>query len=174
MPDPQESNPVNPDENLSVTEAAQRLGVSERTVYRMMKAGKLPSVSRGKTGPRTRTTLTQSRPLPPNQPVESLSKMSDNTTFTRLEKEIVGLREELKRKESQIGQLIQSNLETQVSLNKIQEQMIEMARLILSKSDLSQSPTTLTNVTKTYERQNSPWARFFPSRRADRNPDEPG
>ncbi len=123
-------------ETIGITEAAQRLGVSERTVYRLLRSGKLRRHSVSDTNDR-HVRLIMDEILISNLKTrleESKSDLdvSDIVSDNDGQEELKRLREELASKDTQIAELIASQREMMQTIQRLQEQMFELARLVLS------------------------------------------
>jgi hypothetical protein len=124
---------------ITITEAAQRLGVSERTIYRRLQAGKLQRVNMSD---RNMGSVRQTLLLHPHTETENelcVSEVSDNMSDNSVTVAIETLRGELENKDAQIAKLIDSQQEMTQTLRQLQEQMFELARLVLSHQAASVS-----------------------------------
>jgi excisionase family DNA binding protein len=133
---------------LSVTEAAQRLGVSERTIYRMLQKGKL---QRTKTS--DRRTLIVGHDA--NYKTCTTVEVSDTASDDELTRTIELLRSELALKDAQIADLMAFQKELTQNMNRLQEQMFELARLVLSQNIVTVRPTATETAGTTQEQDKS-------------------
>ena len=125
--------------SLSIREAAQHLGVSERTVYRWLRAGKLKADNI--------RTIAAIRDICDNMSVKidrlthlntsqkSVSSVtggcqvfSDNVTDIVMQTLMKGL----EQRDLEIGRLIESQREMNQTVQRLQEQMFELTRLVLA------------------------------------------
>lgn len=114
------------DKTISITEAARRLNVSERTVYRMLKSGKL---TRHYVSDSVRILSDEVDALRSNigsNPQNSVSNMSDTMPDS--------LRQQLAEKDAQIAQLLARQRELSQMLERLQEQVYELTRFVLSQA----------------------------------------
>ena len=114
---------------VTVAEAARLLGVSERTVYRRLKSGHLRSV----TGV---SELSDRASLIIEIEIEEQFEMSD--TVRQLSdgvssRELDDLRADLRRKDEQIQCLLDNEKALAQTIQKMQEQLHELARYVLSQ-----------------------------------------
>src|SRR5262249_3307192 len=128
---PPERNNPEPRQIVSIRETADELGVSERTIYRMLRAGKLVRIKQ-RVGNVTIVTdnnrqIGRNKIETPVKLASNMSKMSDSVTGVELEM----LRAALRDKDSQIEQLIANQREMNQTIQRLQEQMFELARLVL-------------------------------------------
>lgn len=131
-PDPLE------EQTFSITEAAHRLGVSERTIYRMLREGKLQRVNVSD----IRTKFVRLKPAKsheimfelqvkdPRKVGHNLDKLSDRKWLETME----SMQRELREKDVQIASLIEQQRELTQTLQRLQDQMFELARLTLSQN----------------------------------------
>lgn len=134
---------------VTIAQAAQRLGVSERTIYRMLRSGLLKRVSMSDNNVRSvRVVLSNSDvsistdvSIPADKPVG----VSDKLSVER----VAELKREIEVRDAQIAGLIESQKELLQSVSRLQEQMFELARLVLS-----QHPAGLPTVTPEKPREN--------------------
>ena len=120
---------------VTVREAAKRLRLSERTVYRRLRSGKLDLAELSALSVTESTDIKAvSRPvvIGISDPVMNLSVTNDNVSdgYSPLEK-IRDLESDLRNKDLQIALLIESQRELNQTVQRIQEQMFELARLVL-------------------------------------------
>lgn len=118
---------------MRIADAARHLGVSERTVYRMLKSGKLRRVSVSDNSVAVSCKVT---PMQDNQGVIEIDydrvadtvsdKMTDilSATFTR----------ELEARDREIERLLAVQQEQNQTIQRLQDQLFELARLIVSNS----------------------------------------
>lgn len=125
MEQAEEAKTVDLERGLSIQEAARQLGVSERTVYRMLKTGKLRRVGVSVKNVKVVTCTENSL----SKPCETVSLVSDSSPTVS----IYSLRDEIRSKDAQIDRLIENQHELAASLRTLQEQMYELARLALSQ-----------------------------------------
>ena len=135
---------INPDnsrlpgrEGISITEAALRLGVSERTIYRMLREGKLHRIVSDKNRRSVRlygewVDVDASHRAVAGEVVSD--KLSDNLPGIVPDELLKALRQELREKDAQIERLIEQQREMTAALNRLQDQMFELARLTLSQN----------------------------------------
>lgn len=126
---------------LTIAEAAGRMGVSERTVYRMIRAGRLQQVSeRDNYGRHVRLIPSSALDL---RLVEHdlVSQMSDTGSKPRSamsDPNMAELVAELRAKDAQIDRLLETQHQMSLIIGRQQEQLSEMSRHILSeKADSS-------------------------------------
>lgn len=111
---------------ISITEAARRLNVSERTVYRMMKSGKIARIYEYDT-------------------VRLMSDEIEKLAQSRAEKQSdivslipspidTGVNLQLAAKDAQIAQLLAQQQQMSQMLNRLQEQLHELTRFVLSQT----------------------------------------
>ncbi|HZT41822.1 MAG TPA: helix-turn-helix domain-containing protein [Chthonomonadaceae bacterium] len=136
----QENTSLSARRGLSITEAALRLGVSERTVYRMLREGKLRRLMSDKSGRNVRldeedVELTNARFAIVRDVLSD--NMSDKVPADLLEE----LRQELREKDEQIARLIEQQREMSVAMQRLQDQMFELARLTLSQNSVTYAPS---------------------------------
>ncbi len=127
---------------VSVGEAARLLGVSERTVFRLLKTGVLERVD----VPQTKRTVClndscmsdikadisgKTRLQNSDQRSTSNSNDSHNVGNDGIER-IKTLVEQVQEKDAQIAQLLQTQQEMTQTYTRLQEQMYELAHLVLS------------------------------------------
>lgn len=127
---------------VGVAEAARRLDVSERTVYRLLKAGILergsPSCNYDSGG--TDDALMSDKPGSINGvrdtgAIVKMSAMSDNTAengSVERDPRIEHLQRQLDSKDAQIAQLLDVQQELAQTIRRLQEQMYELAHLVLT------------------------------------------
>ena len=131
-------------ETVTITEAAQRLGVSERTIYRMLRSGRLRRVhlsDRKSTSVRLLSdSLDRIEIDSRNNSSVVTSLMSDNQSDISDVKAMDTLMKELEQKDAQIARLIDSQQEMAQTLRQLQEQMFELARLVLSQQSVALKP----------------------------------
>jgi excisionase family DNA binding protein len=116
---------------VTIAEAARMLKVSERTVYRHIKSGKIECV-----------TLSDSRSIPKVKisvgTPDFVVRMSDNLPKQNLEtlsmpsQEITTLRAELQSRDAQIESLIAGHREMNQTIQQLNQQIYELARLVLA------------------------------------------
>ena len=150
---------------VSVAEAAKQMGVSERTVYRMLKSGELRRETPLRKLQETRTHLAISAENKNKIDVSILSKNDDKKVLNEIQDTLTALQNSLKEKDEQISKLIQSHLEMQQSAQKFQEQIVEIVALVMSKTRPDNSQT---GVTKTDTKKPEPetlFARLLRSRK---------
>jgi excisionase family DNA binding protein len=121
----------------SVREAADELGVSERTIYRMLRSGKLFRLKgRGRNVENVSDIFCQNDATSANRSVGNMSKMSDKhdiETWASVEL----LKTALQEKDAQIDRLIDHQREMNQTIQRLQEQMYELAHLVLSQNTAS-------------------------------------
>ncbi|MCS6777229.1 MAG: helix-turn-helix domain-containing protein [Chloroherpetonaceae bacterium] len=113
-------------ESLTVTEAARRLNVSERTVYRMLQSGK---IQRASMSDNRRTYVILNNDL-------SLKGSRDQPTKTDTLSDMTSLqtmKAELEEKSRIIGQLIENQRDMLQTIQQLQLQLSELARWILTQ-----------------------------------------
>lgn len=131
-------------QGISITEAALRLGVSERTIYRMLREGKLQRIMSDISGRNVRLNAEQ---MDINAGHQSLNgkpmsdNLSDGTPDIALNELLKTLRQELREKDAQIERLIEQQRDMTAALNRLQDQMFELARLTLSQGMATVSPS---------------------------------
>ncbi len=124
---------------VGVAEAARRLNVSERTVYRMLKTGEL---ERGNTADNTDNCgsnmadmTVKFKRIKSRSNAVSMSHLADMDTAgdaggaTNQEET---LKRQLEEKDAQIAQLLTTQQELTRAIQRLQEQMYELAHLVLS------------------------------------------
>ena len=131
----------------TITEAAIYLKVSERTIYRMIEAGILTRL-RGVDKNGKNVTFVKGKMLDEAEKLSSsvakMSQVSDNSTSdtsiakegmqTDCKSELESLRVELEAKDIQIKHLLATQQELAQSVQRFQEQMYELARLVLQQA----------------------------------------
>ena len=165
-------------EAMGISEAARKLGISERTVYRMLKTGKMKRVSipdKNVSDVRVegnRESYTQKV----ENDVMVAEKNTDIMTNILTEAIVEGLKEEIREKDVQIAKLLESQREMTQSVQKLQDQMFELARLVLSQNVLKPPPATPSESGESGKKgskasSKSSWLSFFrpPSRGNDTN-----
>jgi|SRR5579871_2950450 len=133
--DPENHAPLRP---LTIREAAGRLGVSERTVYRRLRSGKLraTNLSEIEVSDVSMTVVT-SRQISPKEASQNChsesicDKMSDDTVTTSA---MEALRAEIRAKDAQIAKMLEVQHEMAQTVQRLQEQMFELARLVLTQN----------------------------------------
>ncbi|HLV78632.1 MAG TPA: helix-turn-helix domain-containing protein [Chthonomonadaceae bacterium] len=119
--------------DLSITETAMHLGVSERTVYRRLKEGKLRRSVSDKKGRHVRLILDLSSGTGHSKATDR-GVMSDNMSDRISVAAWEALQQELRAKDEQIAGLIEQRQEMQAALQRLQEQIFELAHLTLSQN----------------------------------------
>ena len=157
---PSDGNSPAPRQIVSIRETADELGVSERTIYRMLRAGKLVRIKRRVANVNSVSdNQCQSGSTERDHGVNTVSKsskLSDNSTGRELEM----LRAALHDKDAQIEQLIANQREMNQTIQRLQEQMFELARLVLSQS--APSPTRQTGASVPSEKEKPvDWRRWL-------------
>jgi excisionase family DNA binding protein len=114
------------DDTITITEAARRLNVSERTVYRMLKSGKLTRVYRYDS---VRILSVDVENLRSN----TYSIVSDNVSHLS-ERDMESLRGQIAEKDMQIAQLLARQQEMSKMLERLQEQLYELTRYVLEQA----------------------------------------
>ncbi len=113
-------------EYLTITEAAQRLRVSERTIYRMLKSGKLKRVT---VSDNVRLLSSEIEAVCNDKYetlTESVGHMSDDT--------LESLQKQLSDKDVIIAELLARQREMSVMMERLQEQLYELTRYVLSQA----------------------------------------
>src|SRR5579871_4176515 len=142
--DQQSSNPT-PESTgaLSVKEAALRLGVSERTVYRHLKSGKLKrSHLRDRRDIYDKMTVTVSRiggEIEVEKASHEMSNSVENVDSAVREDTLTLLREELAKRDAQISTLLETQRDLAQTVQKQSEQLSELAHFVLSLSAASEA-----------------------------------
>lgn len=113
-------------EYLTITEAAQRLKVSERTVYRMMKSGKLKRVKLSDTVRLLASEIEALSANPDEMRPENVRYMSVS--------ELETLQKQLSDKDAIIAELLARQREMSVMMERLQEQLYELTRYVLSQA----------------------------------------
>jgi hypothetical protein len=161
MPDELITDPTN-HPAISVTEAAHRLGVSERTVYRRLQAGKLHRANMSDN--RQTHVITQNdssshgMPNPSDTAPKVSDIMSDITTET--------LKHELEEKNRQIAALMENQREMVQTIQQMQQQLQELSAWILAqksdrKTETESTPTTYAKVDSPQNDPQSGWLANF-------------
>jgi hypothetical protein len=120
-------------QTLSVTEAAHRLGVSERTVYRRLQTGKLQRVNMSDN--RQTQVLTEADIL--SQMESFVSDSKANVSDISSEETRNTLRQELQEKDRLIASLLENQREMIQTIQQMQQQLHELSSWILAqKSDM--------------------------------------
>ena len=124
---------------VGVAEAARRLNVSERTVYRMLKSGEL---ERGNIAGDADTigsnmsdmTVKFKRDKSRQNVVKmsELSDMNDADNASDTDGRVDVLQRQVGEKDAQIAQLLTTQQELTRTIQRLQEQMYELAHLVLS------------------------------------------
>jgi len=113
------------DKTITISEAARRLNVSERTIYRMLKSGKL---TRRYVSDNVRLISDEVDKLSSNRGSEAsvnIGHMSDTMPDS--------LRQQLAEKDAQIAELLARQREMSQMLERLQEQLYELTRYVLSQ-----------------------------------------
>lgn len=111
---------------ISIIEAARRLNVTERTVYRMLKSGRL---TRHFEYDNVRIMSDEIEILRSNK-TDKVTKNVRHMSDTNQEP----LRRQLEEKDTQIAQLLAQQRETSQLLERLQEQLYELTRFVLSQA----------------------------------------
>lgn len=122
-------------EPLTVTEAARRLNVSERTVYRMLRAGK---IRRAILSDKRRTYVVISE----NFDLKKAAQTSDLTDRMPDQASLQTMQAELEEKSRIIGQLIENQRDMLQTIQQLQLQLSELARWILTRQRDNQEKQT--------------------------------
>lgn len=109
---------------VSIAEAARRLGVSERTVYRRVKSGQIQRVNLS-------DTKIKSQVICDTIASESSVKVSDKTQESRQD-DIALLRAEVQSRDAQIDSLIAHQREMNQTIQQLNQQIYELARLVFT------------------------------------------
>lgn len=127
---------------VGVAEAARRLDVSERTVYRLLKAGVLERgfSSCNPDNPDDNDTVNSDNldrisMLRDSGAVVKMSVMSDNTASNgsiQRDPRVEHLQRQLDSKDAQIAQMLDVQQELAQTIRRLQEQMYELAHLVLT------------------------------------------
>lgn len=115
-----------PDETMSVTEAAGHLHVSERTIYRMMKAGLL---ARSPMSDGVRLWRSEVQELAMNRGLKRpnyVGQVSDTPGSD--------WQAQLQQKDQQIAELLARQREMSKMLERLQEQLYELTRFVVSQA----------------------------------------
>ena len=116
---------------VTVGEAARRLGVSERTVFRLLKTGELERVDSvfmsAKNGKDDRHDAGSKQ-----RRYKASAISSTHMTDTKHSNDGHALAEQVKQKDAQIAELVRQQQEMTVTIRRLQEQMYELAHLVLS------------------------------------------
>lgn len=122
--------------SVTIAEAAQILGVSERTVYRRIKSGEIQRVNLSDSRAVARVFCEE------NQNVKSV-KMSDAGEINQIA-EVMRIRAEVAARDAQIESLIANQREMNQTIQQLNQQLYELARLIFaSESEKNEKKTGL-------------------------------
>ncbi|GEM_PF-4750033 len=122
--------------SVPIAEAARILGISERTVYRRIKSG---DIRRDKVSDREAV----ARVFCEGITVESVVKMSDTVDFPQ-NTEVAAIRAEVAARDAQIESLIANQREMNQTIQQLNQQLYELARLIFaSESEKNEKKTGL-------------------------------
>src|SRR5579871_6131665 len=112
------------DETISISEAARRLKVSERTIYRMMKAGKLTRQYEHDSVRLMSDEVRQFAPLQDHDLSDYVRQVSDSAPQP--------LHQQISEKDAQIAQLLAQQREMGQLLDRLQAQLYELTQYVLS------------------------------------------
>lgn len=119
---------------LPIAEAAIRLGVSERTVYRMLKEGKLER-SDMSDNRQTIVVLNEVQKSIQSHEPSFLSDIRDIMSGKMAEKAIEALREEMQEKDRLINVLMENQREMILTIHGLQEQLRELSQWVLAEKN---------------------------------------
>ncbi len=144
----------------SVREASEELGVSERTIYRMIRSGKLVREKR-RVGNVNNVSVSichnDTNEIKVSESnVSKMSIMSDTMSGSSLEI----LKTSLIEKDTQIEQLLAQQRELNQTIQRLQEQMFELARLVLSQNTAASIRSAESPVTQEREK-GADWRRWL-------------
>lgn len=134
-------DPIQDPETVSISkvervrQAASVLGISERTVYRRLRSGKLDQWPAEKRGAGTVTTSVSDERIVEivlSQIAPHMDRFSCQNDMTN--DNLAALRQELARRDAQIESLLQNQQELTCTIQKLQEQIYELARLALERT----------------------------------------
>ena len=127
---------------VGVTEAASRLGVSERTIYRLLKSGELERIDKSDENMlseihvRHLSDISTGKAESRSDALKNMSDKSDEIYFRKSDiasiNDIELLKQQLGAKDTQIAQLLLTQQEMTQTLQRLQEQMYELAHLVLT------------------------------------------
>lgn len=126
---------MNKDETITITEAARRLNVSERTVYRLMKTGRLTRIYQYDNVRLMSDEVAKLNSIRGHNVSDSVSKVPESMPVRSPERLDVQLAE----KDAQIAQLLARQKEMSQMLERLQEQLYELTRYVLAQA---QKPPT--------------------------------
>ena len=124
-----------------VRQAADSLGISERTVYRRLRSGKLEQLPAGScrvgsdmtsVSKEAMETLIQDRVA---SRIDNVVCQNDMT----LDK-LTALRQDMAQKDAQIRSLLENQQELTLTIQKLQSQIFELARLALQQAKAEEKP----------------------------------
>ncbi len=114
----------------SVEEAAREFGVSERTIYRKLRSGQFQRVKKSMSF--VNNYADSSRDHQTQIVSQNVSQMSNNSDIL-LTSKMAALQEEANRKDAEIARLTAVQHELTQTVQRLQEQIFELARLTLSQ-----------------------------------------
>src|SRR5688572_978509 len=117
------------EKTVTIAEAARRLGVSERTIYRRLREGKIQRVNLSDTR-LTNVTLSE------NCPTRNARRMTDNgrvLSDTPDGEAIETLKREMAEKDRLIANLLDNQRELVQTVNQQQQQLHELAKWVLAQ-----------------------------------------
>ncbi len=113
-------------QKITITEAARRLNVSERTVYRMMKSGKVNRIYEYD------SVRLMSDEI---EKIASIRSEKQPDTVSHIPSPMdTGVNHQLAAKDAQIAQLLAQQQQMSQMLNRLQEQLHELTRFVLSQT----------------------------------------
>lgn len=116
--------------NITVTiaEAARRLKVSERTVYRRIKSGKIQCVNLSDTKSVPKVIISEKKTVSDVKMSDNLVKAQAGTSL----QEMATLRAELQARDAQIESLIAGQREMNQTIQQLNQQIYELAKFVLA------------------------------------------
>jgi len=141
-----EENPAPISKVLRVRHAANTLGISERTVYRRLRSGKLEQLpTEIPLNDNVMTFVSEATviELISTQIDPHLSKLACQNDMTN--DKLSALRQELENRDAQIQTLLENQKELTLTIQKLQAQMFELARLaLLQPTKVEEKPAEIT------------------------------
>jgi chromosome segregation ATPase len=121
-----------------VRQAASTLGISERTVYRRLRSGKLEQLPTEPLPADSVMTIVSEERMEASLQDRIASKLDKMVCQNDMTNDnLAALRQELAHKDAQIRTLLENQQELTHTIQKLQEQIFELARLALLQSSRS-------------------------------------
>jgi predicted DNA-binding transcriptional regulator YafY len=134
MPGKSDNNTSNP-ETVTIAEAARRLGVSERTIYRRLREGK---IQRADVSDNRLTNVTISTMFS-SQVTDNLSDNETVLSDKSYEEVLSVLKQEMAEKDRLIANLLDNQRELVQTVNQLQQQLHELAKWVLAQKSGSEA-----------------------------------